>query len=334
MSPPVGSGCPAAEWMQVVSSAWLGSRSGSNPASRAGQHRLARARRTDEQQMVPARGGDLEREPGGGLAPHVGKVGARRRRRQHHGLGRVRPRLPTDERVHQLLEAAHGTNHMSRDELGLHGAPGRHHDLGIGQRGDQWQRSGHRPHRAVEAQFTHEGAALARARRQLLARHQQAHGDGEIEAGSDLADARRRQVDRDPGVGPRQPAGHERGPDAVACLAARGVGKPDHGERRATPWRHGPRPERAGPRRRAGSPTRRKRARAGPPDESGSQGGRHTVGSLDPARPYDQSVLTPYPKGVTLTATSARWNESGSIGCKAIEGAAQWRDAATRGARR
>ena len=41
------------------------------------QHALARARRPDEQEAVPARGRDLERAPRGGLAAHIGKVGRR-----------------------------------------------------------------------------------------------------------------------------------------------------------------------------------------------------------------------------------------------------------------
>jgi hypothetical protein len=45
------------------------------------------------------------------------------------------------------------------------------------------------------------------------------------------------------------------------------------------------------------------RAQAGPPEERWIAR-RTPHGTLDPARPYDRSVLIPYPKGVTLTAES------------------------------
>jgi hypothetical protein len=254
---------------------------------------------------VPARSGDLEREPGGGLAPHVGEVGAGHRRRQHRRLGRVGPGIPTRERAHHLLEATDRPDHMSPDELGLQRAPGRHHDLGIGECVDQRQRTGYRPHRAVEAQLTHEGASLARARRQLLARHQQAHSDREVKPGADFAHARRRQVDRDPRAGPRQPAGHEGGPDAIARLAAGGVGKANDGEAGQTPGDmdldpNGPALDAEQGRRCNGS--EHEQCLLG----HGDQGGPPEFGALDPARPYDdRSVLTPYPKDMTFTAMSA-----------------------------
>ena len=68
------------------------------------------------------------------------------------------------------------------------------------------------------------------AGRDLLAGRQQGGGDGEIETRPDLAQARRGEVDRHAAHGPRQLGGEERGPDAVAGLAAGGVGQAHDGE--------------------------------------------------------------------------------------------------------
>ena len=82
--------------------------------------------------MVPACGGDLEREPGGGLPANVGQIGTRRRVGQLDGLGRVGPGRPAAERAHHVAEAIDRPDGMPADELGLDRAPGRHDDLGLG----------------------------------------------------------------------------------------------------------------------------------------------------------------------------------------------------------
>ena len=66
---------PAAEWIAEVSSASSGS-GAAGAGQPARQHRLAGAGRPDEQQVVAARGGDLEGAPRQRLAADVGQVGA------------------------------------------------------------------------------------------------------------------------------------------------------------------------------------------------------------------------------------------------------------------
>ena len=81
---------PRDEAIMLTSRISAGSSGGNRPGRRARQHRLAGARRADQQQIVAAGGGDLERALGGLLALDVGQLGIvgrllaqlRRRRRQ------------------------------------------------------------------------------------------------------------------------------------------------------------------------------------------------------------------------------------------------------------
>ena len=77
---------------------------GSRPEKPLGQHRLAGPGRADHEQVVPARGGDLERQPGQRLAADVGEVGRWRRlgdagrRRARSGHGSSPPERPGSTR--------------------------------------------------------------------------------------------------------------------------------------------------------------------------------------------------------------------------------------------
>ena len=73
-----GGSVPATEWMAVTSSAACSSSGGSRPGQPLGQHRLARARRAGQEQVVPAGRGHLDRPPAGRLAHDVAEVGHRR----------------------------------------------------------------------------------------------------------------------------------------------------------------------------------------------------------------------------------------------------------------
>ena len=79
---------PATEWIRVTSSAAAGSSGGRIPGQPAREHRLPRAGRPAEEQVVAARGGELERAPGAFLAAHVGEV-----RRRSSGRAVRRERL-------------------------------------------------------------------------------------------------------------------------------------------------------------------------------------------------------------------------------------------------
>ncbi len=72
-SAPAGSAPPAAEWTRVTVRDSSG-RSGATAGEPLGQLRLARAGRTDHQEMVWARSRDLDGAPTERLAAHVGEV--------------------------------------------------------------------------------------------------------------------------------------------------------------------------------------------------------------------------------------------------------------------
>ena len=79
---------PATLWIMLTSSASRGARSGSKPGQPRRQHRLAGARRADQQQVMAAGGGDLHGAAGGFHALHVGQVGAAAGLRHTGGIRR------------------------------------------------------------------------------------------------------------------------------------------------------------------------------------------------------------------------------------------------------
>ena len=101
------------------------------------------------------------------------------------------------------------------------------HDDRRGREGvDQRHDAGDAPNRPVEAELAEECHPRQRFGRKFAGGHEQGHGDGEVEAGAALPDdAGRGQVDGHPFERPRPPARQEGSPDAVARLAAGGVGQ-------------------------------------------------------------------------------------------------------------
>ena len=166
------------------------------------QHRLARAGRSHEQQVVIAGRGDFEGEPGNRLSAHVGEIGRGRRRRRIGQRRRRGPRLHADERIEQLGE-------RRREE---HLAPGHQRRFVTGARSndhrvagesvDQGQHARDRSYGAVEAELGDEGEAFDYCGRQGLGGDEQPDGDGEVEPGADLAETGWREVDGDPLVRP------------------------------------------------------------------------------------------------------------------------------------
>ncbi len=163
-----------------------------------GQHRLARARRSDEQKVVPAGRGDLQRPLGALLAAHVAQVG--NGRAVHHRTGPGR-------RHH--LGAAHMVDHRDqgtrRQQAGFAG-PGR---LGaIGLRADQTeaeriggdrrgQGPGHRRDAAVQAELADRRPRLEGVHRQHAHGAHQAERDGQVVVAALLLHVGRRQIDHD-----------------------------------------------------------------------------------------------------------------------------------------
>ena len=109
---PPGASRPAAEWMRVISSASPASSGGQHAGEPPREHRLARARRADHEQVVAARCGDLERPARARLAADVGEVGPRRRSSAAERTGRRRARRgpPGCRRPVEVRAAITGTS--------------------------------------------------------------------------------------------------------------------------------------------------------------------------------------------------------------------------------
>ncbi len=145
-SPPTGA-WPATEWMRVTSSASSGSSGGQDRGQTPGEHGLAGAGRTAEQQVVTAGRGRLERPARPREPAHLAEVDvvvARRARRRRERVPVGPRRLPLAA-VAQLAEVPRGPHVHAVDERRL-GRVARGHDDPLdapaGQRVDERQHAG------------------------------------------------------------------------------------------------------------------------------------------------------------------------------------------------
>ena len=152
------------------------------------QHGLAGARRTHQQQVVAAHGGDLQRAPRLQLAAHVAQVGAvmdaaigGRARRRGQILRAAQPAADLGQGV------GHAHVHF-RHQRGLGGVRARHHHAAPARPRAQQRRqhAGNAAQRAAERQLAEEFAVV-----QLLARHlatggEDAQRDRQVEAATVL----------------------------------------------------------------------------------------------------------------------------------------------------
>ena len=205
------------------------------PGQAAREHRLPRSRRPGEQQVVPARGGDLERAPRALLSSDVREVGQRRRVVSAWRHDRVRLELAAQVRD-RVGEVPH------RDRL----------DAGERRLGRRLARAEHplephaprtlgdREHAADAAQAPVE-RELADGRvpvelvvRELLRRREHRERDRQVVARPLLAEAGRSEVDGDPAARELQLGRGDAALDALARLSAGAVGQADdHEGRRA-----------------------------------------------------------------------------------------------------
>ena len=194
-----------------------------------GEHRLARPGRADHQQVVAAGGGDLQRPAGHGLAADVGEVGQRRRfgRRRGgpgssgHGASPVSASDDLGQRrgdAHVALGGARAPRQLRRRGTTTSTSPS---TATIGATPGTRRSVPSRPSSPRNASSSDERLG------HLAGCDEDADGDRQVEAGTDLARARRRQVDRDALVRPLEAGAHHGGADAVARLAARTVGLAD-----------------------------------------------------------------------------------------------------------
>ena len=204
------------------------------PRQPAREHRLAHAGRTDHEQVVAARGRDLERALGVVLPADVGEV-----RR-----ARTRTRLPAvgDGGDGFLLSAQHardpvqrrGADHLEvRHERRLAAVLGRDDQALVTGR-PRPERSRQRPtdgpQLAAQGQLAAERASLERLGRHLAAGGEQADGDREVEARACLAHVRGREVHGDPHQRELEPRVLDGRTHALARLPYRPVGQPHERE--------------------------------------------------------------------------------------------------------
>jgi hypothetical protein len=197
-----------------------------------GQHRLARAGRADEQQIVPACRRDLERALGAFLTTHLVQVGHRSVRFQRPGPGRAQ-HLTALEMIDQADQRARGQHrHLGPGPgglgtIGLGADQPQPHAVG-GHCCRQGPADRHNP--SVEAQLSQRRPAVQRIGRDHPHGGQKRQGDGQVEMAAFLGqvgggqigdDAPRRKGQSDPGKGPAHP---------LAAFGHRLVGQADQGE--------------------------------------------------------------------------------------------------------
>ena len=178
------------------------------------QHRLARAGRSAEQEMVSACSCDLERLASERQTAHVGEVD--HLVVEHAGGGVVGRRdrwIPVGpgflalQARPQLTQGARRPHPYVADQFGL-GGVGERHDhrrrAGACQRIDQCEGARHRAHRAVEAQLAEHRDTVEHTRGQCFVGAEHAEGHRELQPRAGLAHPARSEVDRDAVLRPRQ----------------------------------------------------------------------------------------------------------------------------------
>jgi len=196
------------------------------------EHRLSGSGRTDEEQCVPARRGDLERASGRALAANFGEIARRLAARIGRG-GRCARELRAAQPVHGVAERGHGVHGEGFDERRLGSAGGRTEERACARtpRGlGESQRAAHRTQRAVECDLAEHRAVGEAHRRRLTGRDQHAERDREIRGRAFLAALGGREIHGDASVRQLESRVAERRPHALARFAGARVGKSDEEE--------------------------------------------------------------------------------------------------------
>lgn len=196
-----------------------------------GHHRLARSRRADEEQVVAAGGGDLQRPLGAFLSLDLAQVGDAVA--ATHG-----PRLGPSQHL-RALEVVDQGDQRARRQHGHVAGPGgfgpvrlgtdeaQSHGVG-GDRGGQGP--AHRRDPPIQPQFAHRRPTRQGVRRDHAHRGQQGQGDGQVEMVALLAQVRRREVGDDAHRRQGQAYAREGSTHPLAALGHRLVGEPHEGE--------------------------------------------------------------------------------------------------------
>jgi len=197
------------------------------------EHRLARAGRTDEQQVMAAGRGDLQRTPCDRLPAHIrevlalarGGLGRRGRRTIERELA-AQPRARLEQRRRrqhaQLLDQRRlGRCVRGADQRARPGAPRR-----LGER----ERAARAAHAAIERDLADRGDLRERLAGRLLGRDEQAEREREVGCRAFLAAVGGREVHGHAPVRSVEPRVPQRGPDTIARLARRRIRQANHGE--------------------------------------------------------------------------------------------------------
>ena len=205
----------------------IGIETGQETGKALRQHRLARSRRTHQQQVMSARRGEFETESRRGLSAHVDEIGNRRVDDVTARVGRFGPRQFTGEMFHETAQIVSHARVTWFDEATLlEVVGGDHHDV-IAQTRRHRRHTGHRSQTPVERQFGEKGVISQRPNRRgldLAVGHQNGEGDGHVETAAHFARGGRGQVDGDAPTRPSESARHDRGAHPITSFTAHVVG--------------------------------------------------------------------------------------------------------------
>ena len=201
----------------------------------AREQRLAASWRTDQQQVVRAGGGDLERALRALLAVHLGEVGE-----TGASVAAPRERAERLERFAVAKPAQHGAEVGgavcldARPERRLGQVLARHDDFANRSALDRAEHRQHAAHGAesgVEAELAHEQRSVQPRFGKLDARAGDADRDRQIERRADLRQPCRRQIHRHTAGRELETGVAERGANPIAALVHHAVGLADDVER-------------------------------------------------------------------------------------------------------
>ena len=177
--------------------------------------------------MVTGRG-DLESLSGERLSAHLGEVRFGSSGDDNVFRRHVRPGQAVTQYRHEIDQRGGCLDAALHDNarLGHVGNRNDRHEPGrlAADSGNHRRHPGYTSQRAVEPEFPDEAVRREPIRRDDLGGGEDADGEGQIQPNTALAEAGRREVDRDPPVGPRQSTREDGGTDAVPGLPARLVG--------------------------------------------------------------------------------------------------------------
>jgi hypothetical protein len=189
----------------------------------AGQHGLAAAGRSAQQQAVASCGGHLQGPLGALLAADLREVGSRRRGHRLPGRGGGNGQRRAAAQIAQHAAEVGGRQHLDLGSEPRLGRVAGGHDYALAARVPHCQGEGegpaHRPQAPVQGELSDQAQAGEARRLEGTRRGQDGHGDGEVEADAPLAEAGRRQIDGDAAFGKALPGAGDGGAHPGGALA-------------------------------------------------------------------------------------------------------------------